>query len=91
MATAYACLGLACSAGDESRWHRAASLHGVAQALIDQVGSPWWEPEVRYRQASLDIIGEHLTGPELELALADGRSLSFDQMVDLALGRSRPG
>ena len=51
---AYASLGLACLAADAGDWHRAAALHGVAQAFLDRAGEPWEELEARYRQDSLD-------------------------------------
>ena len=35
---AYASLGLACLAADAGDWHRAAVLHGVAQAFLDRTG-----------------------------------------------------
>jgi hypothetical protein len=38
---AEAIMGLACLAGDQNYWHRAAVLHGTAQALLDQTGVPW--------------------------------------------------
>ena len=53
---AYASLGLACLAADTGDWHRAAVLHGIAQAFLDRTGQPWQEPEARYRQDSLDLV-----------------------------------
>jgi predicted ATPase/class 3 adenylate cyclase len=37
----HANLGLACLAADQGDWHRAAVLHGAAQAFLDQTGEPW--------------------------------------------------
>jgi len=37
---AYASLGLACLAADAGDWHRAAVLHGVAQAFLGPTGQP---------------------------------------------------
>jgi hypothetical protein len=42
--------GLACLDGDLGDWHRAAVLHGAAQALLDQTGVPWETLETRYRR-----------------------------------------
>lgn len=41
---AYASLGLACLAADRGYSHRAAELHGAAQAFLDQTGQRWEEP-----------------------------------------------
>jgi hypothetical protein len=44
----------------EGDWHRAAMLHGVAQALLDRTGLPWEELEACYRRDSLDRVRAHL-------------------------------
>jgi predicted ATPase/class 3 adenylate cyclase len=90
--TAYASLGLACLAADEGDWHRAAVLHGVAQAFLDRIGQPWHEPEARYRQDSLDQVRGHLGREQFERAHASGMALSLDEALDLAtgLGPSQP-
>ena len=83
--------GLACLAGDLGDWHRAAMLHGVAQALLDKTGVPW-EPlfDVRRRQESLDQVRQALGSERCHQAYARGVALSFDQSVDLALGGVLP-
>jgi predicted ATPase len=53
---ACASLGLACLAADTGDWHRAAVLHGIAQAILDRTGQPWQELEAHYRQDSLDHV-----------------------------------
>ena len=88
--TAYASLGLACLAADEGDWHRAAVLHGVAQAFLDRIGQPWHEPEARYRQDSLDQVRGHLGHEQFERAYATGMTLSPDEALDLATERARP-
>lgn len=45
---ALAILGLACLVGDLGDWHRAAVLHGAAQALLDQTRVPWDTFDARY-------------------------------------------
>ena len=74
------------TAGDP---HRAAELHGAAQALLDRTAEPWQHPEAGYRRDSLDqlrtSLGEELFGR----AYAKGITLSLDQALDLALGRAR--
>ena len=87
---AEAMLGLACLAGDLDDWHRAAVLHGAAQALLDQTGAPWDPLEARYRQESLDQAGAALGDEQFQRAYARGMTLSFDQAIDLALGQVLP-
>ena len=65
---AYASLGLACLAADAGDWHRAAVLHGVAQAFLDRTGQPWEELEARYRQDSLDQVRARLGQEQFERA-----------------------
>jgi len=84
---ALAILGLACVAGDLDDWHRAAVLHGAAQALLDQTRVPWDTFDARYRQESLDQAGTALGEGQFHRAYARGTALSFDQTIDLALGR----
>jgi predicted ATPase/class 3 adenylate cyclase len=88
---AYASLGLACLATDADDWHRAAVLHGVAQALFGSTGQPWEDLEARYRQDSVDQARTHLGQELFERAHAEGMALSFDQALDLASGKTHPG
>jgi non-specific serine/threonine protein kinase len=87
---ALAILGLACLAGDLGDRHRAAMLHGAAQALLDQTGAPWDTFDARYRQESLDQAGAALGDEQLQRAYARGMALSFDQAIDLALDEIPP-
>ncbi len=84
---ALAGLGLAADAGD---WHRAAMLHGVAQAFLGRSGQPWEELEARYRRDSLDQVRAHLGQEELNRAYATGMALSPDEACDLASGKAPP-
>jgi hypothetical protein len=86
---AYATLGLACVAADLDDPHRAAELHGVAQAFLDRAGQPWQEPEAGYRRDSLHKVRSSLGEEQLERARAKGMTLSLDQALDLALGRAQ--
>jgi predicted ATPase/class 3 adenylate cyclase len=85
---AYAGLGLACAAADLADWARAASLHGIAQTLVERTGEPWQEPEAGYRLESLGQVRASLGEKQLERAYATGLALSLDQALDLALGRT---
>jgi hypothetical protein len=87
---AYATLGLACLAGDNGDWHRAAVLHGVAQAFLDRTGLPWEDLEAPYRRASLDQVSAHLGREQFERAHAKGMALSFDEALHLASGNALP-
>jgi predicted ATPase len=84
---AYASLGLACLAADEGDWHRAAMLHGVAQAFLDRTGLPWEELEARYRRDSLDQVRAHLGQDQFERAHAKSVALSFGEAFDFASGK----
>ncbi|HTT59153.1 MAG TPA: adenylate/guanylate cyclase domain-containing protein [Acidimicrobiales bacterium] len=84
---AYANLGLACLAGDQGDWHRAAVLHGVAQAFLDQTGEIWVQPEHRYSQDSLDQVRAGLDADEFQRAFVTGRGLSTKEAVELTLPR----
>jgi tetratricopeptide (TPR) repeat protein len=88
---AYACLGLACLAADTGDRHRAAVVHGVAQAFLDRTGQPWLELEARYRQDSLDQVRAHLGQEQFERAYARGMALSSDEALDLASGKALLG
>jgi predicted ATPase/class 3 adenylate cyclase len=86
---AYAVLGLACLAGDLGDWHRAATLHGVAQAFLESIGDRWWqEPEEGYRSGGIGQTRAQLGDDAFELAYAEGKSLGFDDAIDAALARA---
>jgi hypothetical protein len=87
---ANASLGLACLAADAGDWHRAAVLHGIAQAFLDPTGQPWEELEARYRRDSLDQVRARLGQEQFERAHATGMTLSSDQALDLASGKTLP-
>jgi len=89
---AYASLGLACLAADAADWHRAAMLHGVAQALLDRTGLPWEKLEAGYRRDSLAQVRAHLGPEQAERAHAAGMALGLGEALDLAFGKaSQPG
>jgi tetratricopeptide (TPR) repeat protein len=88
--TAGAILGLACLTTDLGDWHRAAVLHGAAQAIQDQTGVAWDPGDARYRLASLDQLTAALDDEQFRSAHVRGMALSFDQAIHLALGKSVP-
>jgi hypothetical protein len=82
--------GLACLAADMGGWHRAAILHGAAQALLDQTGNRWDTFEGNQRAESLDQIAAGIGDEQLRRAYDAGEALSIADAIDLALGRSSP-
>jgi len=83
--TAYALLGVACTAIDQDDWRRGAVLLGHAQAYRELSGTPWLSPEVHYRQISMDRARAQLGEDEFERAYAEGRERPLEDAVDLAL------
>jgi predicted ATPase/class 3 adenylate cyclase len=79
--------GLACLATNRRDWHRAAALHGAAQALLDQIGSRMADFDARRRRESLDQIMAALGDEQLKHAYNKGTALSLDHAIDLALGQ----
>jgi len=88
---ACASLGLACLAADRGDWLRAAALHGAAQAFVDQIAEPWQVLEERYRRDSLRKIRTSFGEEQSGRAYAKGMTLTLDEALDLALGRTRSG
>jgi predicted ATPase/class 3 adenylate cyclase/DNA-binding XRE family transcriptional regulator len=86
---AFAILDLAYLATDLNDWHRAATLHGVAQALLDQTGVR--VPDDVRRQQSLNQARAALGDETLQRTYTRGLGLSFDQAIDLALEALPPG
>jgi predicted ATPase len=88
MASAILCL--ACLVGDAGDWHLAAVLHGAAEAFLDRTGIPWEESDARDRQDLLGQARAHLGDEQLERAYGQGRALSLEKALDLALGKAAP-
>ncbi len=86
---AYASLGLACLTADTGDRYRAGQLHGIAQVFLDRTGECWQEPEARYRHDSLENVRSALGEEQFERAYNQGKALSLDQALDLALGAAR--
>jgi predicted ATPase/class 3 adenylate cyclase len=81
---------LACLAGDAGDWDRAAALHGAAQALLDRTGVAWDEVDARDRQHSLGQARARLGDQQLERAYAQGKALSLEKALELALPKTGP-
>jgi tetratricopeptide (TPR) repeat protein len=80
--------GLACLAADMGDWHRAATLHGAAQALLDQTGNQWDTFECGQRAESLEQIAAAIGDEQCRQAYDAGAALSIGHAIDLALGKS---
>jgi predicted ATPase/class 3 adenylate cyclase len=80
--------GLACLAADVGDSHRATILHAVAQAMLDRTGVSWEPFDARLRQESLDKVRQTFSGEQFQYAYAQGLTLSFDQAIDFAIGRT---
>jgi hypothetical protein len=87
---AYASSALAYLATDLGDWHRAAELHGAAQAFLDQTAEQWEEAEARYRGESLNQLRAQLGKEQFERAYAQGMALSLEEAIDLASGKALP-
>jgi tetratricopeptide (TPR) repeat protein len=85
----YATLGLACHACDTGDWHRAAVLHGFADAFLGSSGEPWQNPEDVFRQESLDKVRAHLGDADFEAEYGRGTRLDLRPAIDLALNPAR--
>ncbi len=86
--TAEAVLGLACLSTDLGDWPRAARLHGIAQAMLDQTGLPWQPFAARCRRQSLDQMETALGHQQLQRAYSEGMALTFDRAIDLVFSES---
>ncbi len=83
---AFSVLALACLAGDRERWHDATVLHGMAEALFEQIARPVLEPEARYRSQSIERVANHL-GKEFGSVFAEGKGRGPAEALDVALGK----
>ena len=83
---AYSTLGLACLAGDDRAWHRAAVLHGSAQALMDEVGEVLFEPEARYLKVSRAEVLAHFGEEEYDHAYSEGKRSNSATGAQLSFG-----
>jgi non-specific serine/threonine protein kinase len=82
-----ALLHLAILAADTGDWHKAATLHGAASALAEQVGLAWDPDAEAYRHGSLGQIAAALGDDQLKQVYTQGATRSLDHSIDLALGK----
>jgi predicted ATPase len=81
------CLDALAAAAPDTEARQAALLLAASEALRESVGSPL-PPNVREQHAErLQIIRHRIGDMELATALSEGRSLNWEQAVELALQR----
>ncbi|MGH3441270.1 MAG: ATP-binding protein, partial [Nitriliruptorales bacterium] len=87
---AFSLLGLAETSAHTGDWERAVRLHGAADGLATFIGAPLGAP-VWHGASSFDpdAARQQLGEPAFEAAWQEGRGLSAEAAVALALGASR--
>lgn len=86
--TAYAVLGTACCQASLGNPELAATLHGGADALLAVASDQWEVLEERIRAQNVAELRDQLR-EEFERHYATGRSLAHDEIIKLALSRTR--
>lgn len=76
----YSVLGLACLLAEEEGWERAAEVLGVAQAVREQAGGRWEDPESSYQEACRRRLLAELGGPSFDELFARGR-INVEEVV----------
>jgi hypothetical protein len=66
---------------------RAARLYSAAGTLRETIGAPLWPAELQAQTRTLETLRAGLGPVEFEQAWADGRVMSTDDAVSLALTR----
>jgi tetratricopeptide (TPR) repeat protein len=82
--SAYALLGLACTAIQVGESDHGVRLVGFADNELESCGQSWEEPERTYRLKALEHASAQL-GAAFDTAYAAGRTDARDEMIDLAL------
>ena len=88
---AYAVLGLALCATTWGDQHRAATLHGAADTLLQGLGETLESLEEHLRELDLDHLRETLGPQAFEIALSAGRALLPEDAIALALEGTATG
>ena len=72
------------------RAREAAQLLGASAPIAESIGSqtPWWA--ARRDEETIALLREHLSQAELDAAVEEGRRLTVDEAVALALGSEEP-
>lgn len=72
------------------RAREAAQLLGASASIAESIGSetPWWA--VKRNEETIGLLWEHLSQAEFDAAVEEGRRLSLEEAVALALGSDGP-
>jgi predicted ATPase/class 3 adenylate cyclase len=81
----YSLLGLAFCASFSSENHRAAVLHGAADAVLEQIGEAYEQIGADFRTHDHGRLREVMGEADFEIAYATGRSLAPSEAMALAL------
>jgi tetratricopeptide (TPR) repeat protein len=81
---------LASMVGRAGRAHEAALLLGASASIAESIGTetPWWN--VRRNEETIVLLRERLSQEEFDAAIEEGRRLTVDEAVALALGPEEP-
>jgi predicted ATPase len=80
--------GVAGVAAAQGRRPQAVRLYSAAAALRESIGAPLWPRERDTQSVALDELRHALGRPAFDEAWAEGRRLTVDDAVALALGRA---
>jgi tetratricopeptide (TPR) repeat protein len=85
-------LGLALTAGGLGRDEEAFRLEGAVDAKWEELGISYFALPfyLAWRERDLGAAGARLGEPRANAAFDEGRAMTWDQAIELALGRSRP-
>jgi hypothetical protein len=85
MATAWVLNGLAAVTAAQGRAERAATLNGLAAALLDRAGGQWPADERAQYEETLATVGPLLPADALEQARSRGAAMTAEAGVAYAL------
>lgn len=85
MSTAWTINGLAAVTAAQARYQRAATLLGIADALLEEAGGEWPADEREQHDTTEATLSEALPAAELDAARRRGAAMSFEAAVEFAL------
>jgi tetratricopeptide (TPR) repeat protein len=83
--------GLAAATAVKGRLERAATLNGLAEALLAQAGGEWPPDEREQYEETLRLVREGLPGDAVERARRRGAAMSIEDGLAFALGEAGSG
>jgi tetratricopeptide (TPR) repeat protein len=79
--------GLAAVAVDRGDFERAATLIGVADAMMEDAGGAWPPDERVHYERTVDVATDAMGADAFERARAEGRAMAVSDAMDVALAR----